>query len=200
MSSRSSAYLPTAALISFLTLAWALVAEPLLLGSGARLGSFGRSANALQGAEVVGDRQGVVRVGDQADVSIWAYEDQGVMAVCPCRVPGVVDEAAWPDQVGLDDVGLEVVECGGAAFTQAEQGEMGSAEEVEQAFRRAGERVAAGGVWCPVARPWSVGSAPGVAGEPAPPVSERELGEFGRCNGVHAAAQLLDRGEDGVEP
>jgi len=44
---------------------------------------------------------------------------------------------------------------------------MGSAEEVEQAFRRAGERVAAGGVWCPVTRPESAGSARGVAGQPA---------------------------------
>ena len=44
-----------------------------------------------QGAEVIGDRQGVVRVGNQADVSIWAYEDQGVLAVCVCHVPGVVD-------------------------------------------------------------------------------------------------------------
>jgi hypothetical protein len=69
-------------------------------------------------------------------------------------VPGIVDEAAWPDQVRPDDVGLEVVERCGAAFTEAEQGEMGSAEEVEQAFRRAGERVAAGGVWAP-ARPAS---------------------------------------------
>ena len=66
-------------------------------------------------------------------------------------MPGVVDEAAWPDQAGLDDVCFEVVECCGTVFTEAEQGEMGSAEEVEQAFRRAGERVAAGGVWCPVA-------------------------------------------------
>jgi hypothetical protein len=73
----------------------------------------------LQGVEVVGDRQGVVRVGDRADVSIWAYQDQGVMAVCACRVPGIVNEAAWPDQVGPDDVGLEVVECCGAAFTSA---------------------------------------------------------------------------------
>ena len=62
------------------------------------------SANGLQGAKVVGDRQGVVRVGNQADVSVWAYEDQRVLAVCVGRVPGVVDEAAWPDQVGLDDV------------------------------------------------------------------------------------------------
>src|SRR6266702_3709631 len=57
------------------------------------LGAFGWSADCLQGAEVAGDRRGVVRVGDQA-----------VLAVCVCRVPGVVDEAAWPDQVGLDDV------------------------------------------------------------------------------------------------
>ena len=56
-----------------------------------RMLSFGRSATGSQGAEVIGDRQGVVRVGDQADVSIWAYEDQGVLAVCVCHVPGVVD-------------------------------------------------------------------------------------------------------------
>jgi hypothetical protein len=142
----------------------------------------------LKGAAVVGDRRGVVRVGDQADVSIRAYEGQGVLAVGVGRVPGIVDEAAWPDQVGLDDVGLEVAECCGAAFTEAEQGEMGSAEEVEQAFLRAGERVAAGGIWCPVARLWSAGSARGVAGQPAPSLSELELGEFGRGDGVHAAA------------
>jgi hypothetical protein len=153
-----------------------------------RLGAFGWIPNGLQGAEVVGDCQGVVRVGDQADVSVWAYEDRGVLAVCVCRVPGVVDDAAWPDQVGLDDVCFEVVKCGAAAFTQAEQGEMGSAEEVEQAFLRAGERVAAGGVWCPVSRPWSAGSARGVAGQPTPPVSELELGEFGpgRTGEVHS--------------
>ena len=53
-----------------------------------------RHSHGLQGAEVAGDRQGVVRVGDQADVSIRAYEDQDVLAVCVCRVPGVVGEAA----------------------------------------------------------------------------------------------------------
>ena len=114
------------------------------------------TGNGLQGAEVAGDRRGVVCVGDQADVSIWAHQDQGVLAVCVGRVPAVVDEAAWPDQVGLDDLRFELGECCGAAFTKAEQGEMGSAEEIEQAFRRAGERVAAGGVWRPVARLRSV--------------------------------------------
>jgi hypothetical protein len=56
------------------------------------------NANGSQGAQVAGDRQGVVRVGDQADVSVWADEDQGVLAVWARHVPAVVDEAAWPDQ------------------------------------------------------------------------------------------------------
>jgi hypothetical protein len=41
-----------------------------------------------QGAEVAGDRQGVVRVGDQADVPVRAYEDQGILAVCDVTEAG----------------------------------------------------------------------------------------------------------------
>jgi hypothetical protein len=59
--------------------------------------------------------------------------------------------AAGPDEVGLDDVGFDVAEHGGpanasagdvgAANASAEQGEVWSAEEIEEASWRAGDRV-----------------------------------------------------------
>src|SRR5262249_34502768 len=71
---------------------------------------------ASQQAEVLGNASRLRWVGDQPDVSVGADEDQGVGAVRVCRVSVVVQEAAWPDKVGLDDVGVDVAEYWGAAF------------------------------------------------------------------------------------
>src|SRR5215813_2472948 len=154
----------------------------------------------LQGAEVLANACRLRRVGDQPDVPVRADEDQGVGAIRVCRVSVVVEEAAWPDKVGLDDAGFGVAEHWGAAFAEAEQGEVRPAEEIEEASWRAGGGVAQRRVRCPVARPGSGGPACGLAGEPAPQVSEHELREFGRGHGVHAAALFLDCAEDGAEP
>src|SRR5262249_16229087 len=147
---------------------------------------------ASQQAEVLASASCLRWVGDQPDVSVGADEDQGVGAVRVCRVSVVVQEAAWPDKVRLDDVGFDlgfdVAEHRGAAFAEAEQGEVRSTEEVEEADWRAGGRVAQRRVRCPVTRSRSGGSACGLAGEPAPRVPEHELGEFGCGHGVHTAA------------
>ena len=87
-----------------------------------------RSPESSQGTQVSGHRRGVVRAGDQADVSVRADEDQDVLAVPASHVAAVVDKAARPDQVGLHGVRREAAERGGAALTQAEQREMGPAE------------------------------------------------------------------------
>ena len=83
----------------------------------------------LQRADVLVDSARVRRVGDQSDVAVGADEDQSVGAVCMCHVSAVVEEAAWSDQVRLDDV----AEPGGAPVAEAEQREVRSAEKVEQA-------------------------------------------------------------------
>ena len=48
-------------------------------------------------------------------------------------MPVVVEQAARPDKVGLDDAGFGVAQHRGAAFAEAEQGEVRSAEEIEEA-------------------------------------------------------------------
>jgi uncharacterized membrane protein YkvA (DUF1232 family) len=85
-------------------------------GNSARM----RSPDGSQGAQVPGRRRGVVRAGDQADVSVRADEDQDVLAVHASHVAAVVDEAARPDQAGLHDAGRKAAERGGAALAQAE--------------------------------------------------------------------------------
>jgi len=87
-----------------------------------------RSPDGSQGTQVSGHRRGVVRVGDQADVSVRADEDQDVLAVPASHVAAVVDKPARPDQTGLHGVRREAAERGGAALAQAEQREMRPAE------------------------------------------------------------------------
>ena len=87
-----------------------------------------RSPDGSQRTQVSGHRRGVVRVGDQADVSVRADEDQDVLAVPASHVAAVVGKPARPDQIGLHDVRREAAERGGAALTQAEQREMRPAE------------------------------------------------------------------------
>jgi hypothetical protein len=98
-------------------------------------------------------------------VSVRADEDQGVGAIPVCHVSVVVQEAAGPDKAGLGDAGFDVAERWGAAFAEAEQGEVRSTEEIEEASWRAGGGVAQRRVRRPVARPRSGAPACGVPEE-----------------------------------
>ncbi|HEY2670858.1 MAG TPA: hypothetical protein VGJ07_10830 [Rugosimonospora sp.] len=77
----------------------------------------------LQGAEVVGDRQGVVRVGDQADVSIGAYEIavQRVLARTTWQklVAGQTADDVYPEAVADTDRAFALLQTGTGDATDA---------------------------------------------------------------------------------
>ena len=121
-------------------------------------------ARRLQGAEIFGNCSRVCRVGDQTNVSVRADEDQGVGAVRAGHVPVLVEEAAPPDKVGLNDARFPKATLAKATLAQAEQGEVRPTEEIEEPGRRTGDGVAQRRVRCPVAWSGSGGSAGGLAG------------------------------------